>query len=153
MNAFAPDPALFGVLADINPLIIVFTCFPLVFAGMWCGVIFLLSMLGGWRDLAESFPDRGQPCDRSFRMQSGRLGFINYSSILTIHSGPQGLRVAVLGPFRLGHPSLFIPWSAIHNATTKRSLWMETVSFELGSPKIATLQLPKKIFKGRGVIG
>ena len=86
-------------------------------------------------------------------MQSGRLGWVNYNSCLTIHSGPEGIRLAVWAPFRLGHPPLFIPWSAMHKATTKRLFWMETVSVELGSPKIATLQLPKKIFEGRDVIG
>lgn len=86
-------------------------------------------------------------------MQSGRLGWVNYNSVLTIHSGPAGFRLAVWPPFRPGHPPLFIPWNAMRNATIKRLFWLELVSFELGSPKIATLQLPKKIFAGRGVIG
>ncbi|HTR40846.1 MAG TPA: hypothetical protein VMH87_04460 [Pseudomonadales bacterium] len=122
--------------------------FPFLFVGMWCFVSLAISMLGGWRRLAESFPARGEPSGKQFSMQGGKVGQANYSGCLTIYSSPEGLYLSIMFPFRLGHPPLFIPWDAIHNVKTRRFLWVESVTFDVGSPSIARLQLPKKIFEG-----
>jgi hypothetical protein len=125
--------------------------FLLLFVGMWCAISFLLSAVGGWRRLAESFRAGDEPCGRLFFMQSGKVGLVNYGSCLTIHTAPNGLYLSVWLPFRLGHPPLFIPWDAVRNATTRRFLWFERIVFEVGSPSVATLQLSKKIFEGQNV--
>ena len=125
--------------------------FPFFFVGMWCAVSLLLSAAGGWRRLAESFPARGKPSGRLFSMQSGKVGLVSYRSCLTVYSTPEGFYLSVWLPFRLGHSPLFIPWHAVHNETTRRFLWMETVVFDVGSPSIATLQLSKKICEGHNV--
>lgn len=130
----------------------VFALFPFIFAGGWCFVMLLLSRLGGWHRLAERFPGRDrQPSGRRFSMQSGRVGLVNYSSCLTIHTSAEGLHLAVWPLFRLGHPPLFIPWDEIHQARLKRLLWFRWVLFEVGTPKVATLQLSEKIFEGSPV--
>jgi len=103
--------------------------------------------MGGWRRLADRFPRRGQPSGRRFWLQSGKFGQVAYSRCLTIRSSPDGLYLSMLLPFRLGHPPLFIPWDAVHNATARRFLWIEHVAFDVGSPSVATLQLPKKAFE------
>ena len=126
--------------------------FLLFFVGMWCGTSFLLAAMGGWRRLAESFRAGDEPSGRFFFMQSGKVGLVNYASCLTIYSAPNGFYLSVWLPFRLGHPPLFIPWSAIRNATTRRFLWFERVEFDVGSPSVATLQLSKKVFEGHNVV-
>lgn len=131
----APGPPLFLI-----PL------FPVAFAGMWCAVSLLLSRMGGWSHMAEKFPAHDQPSGKRFYMQGGRIGVVQYSGCLTLHLSPEGTHLAVLFPFRLGHPPLFIPWEAVHRARIQRFLWSETVVLEVGSPVITTLQLPKKIF-------
>jgi hypothetical protein len=85
-------------------------------------------------------------------MQGGRVGQVAYGGSLNIYSSPEGLYLSVLFPFRLGHPPLFIPWDAVRNAKTRRVLWTERVEFDVGSPSIATLRLPKKIFEGYNVV-
>jgi hypothetical protein len=55
-------------------------------------------------------------------------------------------------PFRLGHPPLFIPWSAVRNAKPWSFLWVEGIAFEVGDPSAAKLRLPKKVFEGRNLI-
>ncbi|MDB6039888.1 MAG: hypothetical protein JWM99_3729 [Verrucomicrobiales bacterium] len=49
--------------------------------------------------------------------------------------------------FRFGHPSLFIPWTAIHNAQEKKVLWGRYVRFRVGEPPTATLSMSKKVFE------
>lgn len=127
--------------------------FPFFFVSMWCAISLLLSAMGGWRRLAESFAARDEPTGRHFFMQSGKIGIVNYGSCLTIHSAPSGFYLSVWLPFRIGHPPLFIPWQEVRNVTTRRFLWFERVVFDVGSPSIASLQLSKKIFQGHNVVG
>ena len=135
------------------PPTLFFVLFPFFFAAMWCAISLLLSAVGGWRRLAKRFPASSQPTGRRFFMLGGRFGLVTYGGCLTVYSSPEGLYLSVLLPFRIGHPPLFIPWSAIRNATTRRFLWAESIVFEVGSPSIANVQLPRKVFEGHDVLG
>ena len=46
-------------------------------------------------------------------MQSASMRGVGYRSCLTIGTGVEGLYIAVLFLFRVGHPPLFIPWNDI----------------------------------------
>lgn len=125
--------------------------FPLVFIPMWCGVCFLLSQIGGWRRLAERFADPSPPRGTLYSGQTGRVGVTNYRSILTIHTSPAGLHLAVMKLFRVGHPPILIPWAEIRGAKRSRFLWLDNVAFEVGSPSLAKVHLPARIFEGQPV--
>ena len=125
--------------------------FPLFFVGMWCAALLVLSRIGGWHRLAESFPVRGEPSGRRFGMQSAKVGSVSYNNCLTLYTSTEGLYLSVWLLFRFGHPPLFIPWGDLHNAATRRFLWVESVVFDVGSPRIATLQLSKKVIEEHNV--
>ena len=76
---------------------------------------------------------------------------VTYSGCLTIYTSPTGLHLSVWLPFRLGHSPVFIPWSAVRNAETRKILWAEIVVFDVGSPRIAQLQLSKKLFDSQQI--
>jgi hypothetical protein len=126
--------------------------FPIFFAGMWSFVCLLISRLSGWSRMATRFATTEPPMGRRFAWQSGRVGMSNYNSVLNIDVSPRGMRLDVLGLFRIGHRPLFIPWSEIRNATTRRFLFWETVVFEVGSPSLAKVRLPKKVFAGQPIV-
>ena len=134
----------------ILPLILI--GFPIVFAALWTFVCFILSIAGGWARLADRFAASEPPTGQQFTWQTGRVGMSNYNSVLTIHTSPSGLHLAVMVLFRVGHKPLLIPWSEIHGASTWRMFFTEYVTFEIGSPKMAKVRLPKKIFAGQPVI-
>jgi hypothetical protein len=121
--------------------------FPLYFIGLWCAICLLLSVIGGWRRLAQRFPARSQPSGTRYGMQRARVGPVRYGGCLTIYSSQEGLFISIWLPFRLGHPPLFISRAEIHNPKARRFLWMELVDFDIGSPRIATMQLPKNVFE------
>ena len=125
--------------------------FPIFFAAIWCSVCLLLSVIGGWGRLANRFPARQPPAGTCFFAQSGQVGLANYRGVLTVHTSPEGLHLAIMKIFRPGHPPLFIPWSEIYHATERR-LFFEYVAFDIGSPRIATMRLPKRILAGRSVV-
>jgi hypothetical protein len=136
-------------MGNLPPLVIILVLGPLLFVGVLSLSLLLISSLGGWRQLADTFPANGPPTGTRFRMQSGSVGWVNYSGCLTVYSSPDGIYLSVMWPFRLGHPPLFIPWTEIHDVTTRRMLWMEDAFFDVGSPSVAKLSLSKKVFQGR----
>ena len=101
--------------------------FPFFFVGMWVLVCTILSRTGGWGRLAEAYSALGLPVQGTrFRFRSGAFGSVNYSSVLMLEAGPQGLAFGVLLPFRIGHPSFSVPWGDISFASRKR-WFMSTV--------------------------
>ena len=91
--------------------------FALFFIAMWFAVCYLIAALGGWRLLAEQYrlaePFVGKKW--YFRSASFRR-FVSYGNALTVGANERGLYLAVLAPFRLGHPPLLIPWQRVQKA-------------------------------------
>ena len=127
----------------IWPLIlIVLPAFAILFVTIWSGVSLLLSVLGGWRSLGHTFPDRQQ--DTSGELlpwRSARIGLVRYKGCLSMRATTQGLHTAPVPFFRTGHPPLFIPWSQFFEFTDHG---YGHVSAQIGQPAITSIvtQLP-----------
>jgi hypothetical protein len=121
---------------------------PAFLVGMWCVVLLLVSVLSGWSRLASHFPAREPAAGETLRMQSIKVGWADYNGCLTIHRTSEGIRLAVWPMFRIGHPPIFIPWEAIHNTRARQILWSKRVICEVGSPRVAKLELPMRLFQG-----
>lgn len=134
-----------------SPPAYLISLFPFFFAGLWCTVSLVLSA-GGWRQLSKSFPARDQPSGKRFFGESAKVGLVAYNRCLTIYTSPEGIYLSVFLPFRLGHPPLFIPWDAMHNASEHRFLWLKTIAFDVGTPRITTMRLARKIFEDRELV-
>lgn len=116
----------------------------IAFPFMWCAVLWFLAQLGGWSTLAERYRARNENTGKTFHMRSAKFGLVNYSSCLSLTVNESGLRLAVLFPFRIAHPPLFIPWSEIHGAREKRVMFISPfLQVDVGRPVMATLLLPK----------
>jgi hypothetical protein len=109
----------------IVPLVLLFV------VAFWCGLLALIGWAGGWAGLAKEYWFRDQFDGFRRRFASGAmnggplLGFpCNYGLCLTLGSNQQGMYLAVFGPFRPGHPPLFIPWSDVSAKPTKG--WLNT---------------------------
>ena len=121
----------------------------IVLPAFWCAVVLLLSYLSGWQALAASYEAKEPPRGTLFSGQSGSVGIVSYRNSLTVHAAPDGFFLTVPAIFRIGHKPLFIPWSAVRNRKPVKILWYEAVSFEVGSPRVAELRLPPRIFEAR----
>ena len=135
-----PLPAIIALVAGIL----------IVLPAFWCAVVLLLSYLSGWQALAASYEAKEPPRGTLFGGQSGSVGIVSYRNCLTVHAAKDGLFLTVPVVFRIGHKPLFIPWSAVRNRKPVKILWYETVSFEVGSPRVAKLRLPPQIFQAGG---
>lgn len=122
--------------------------FPVFFVGLWCGVCFMLSKIGGWGRLAGKFAAKKAPEGKILCGQSGQFsGFINYNRCLTIIISTEGLYLKVWPIFGLGHKPILIPWDEIRNVRRSRFLWMRSASFDAGNPTIACISLSERIFE------
>ncbi|QDT10615.1 hypothetical protein [Planctomycetes bacterium K23_9] len=121
------------------------------FVSFWSLVVSLLARLSGWSRLAQHYRDdgtrdSGEPGE-SFGMRTGRVGIVNYNGCLMLRICPSGLRLAVLFPFRMGHPPLFIPWEEFRNVSEQKGLFISSMVASIGDPVITKLTLPAVIME------
>ncbi|HOT44373.1 MAG TPA: hypothetical protein PLM53_07920 [Spirochaetota bacterium] len=108
------------------------------FALLWVGVTGLISVIGGWRDLAQSNPMPAQLLGTgvTYSFQSMRIGFLGgYNSVLKITVYPQGISIVPIILFSIFHKPLFMSYSAMGNAEFGRFL-VPYVTFDLSGRKI-----------------
>ncbi len=125
----------------------VFLLFPVVFAGMWCGICLVLARLGGWSRLAARFPAQAPPGGTRFSMQSARIGLVNYNGCLTIHTSPEGLHLAIWALWRLGHPPILVPRDAIGTVKPGRFLWWKFVDFKVFTPQPVKVRIAASVWE------
>ncbi len=88
--------------------------FAALFAAVWAGAGLFMAASSGWRALAVHYRQQRAFEGESRWLQAGRFRWgANYGRSLVVGCGPAGLRLAVLAPFRVGHPPLVIPWSDV----------------------------------------
>ena len=114
---------------DSSPIaaLVIIPIFLFFFAGMWMLVLSLISVLGGWRSLAEKYPLSGIAAGKvlkSFSFCSLRLNlFATYSKTLriTIHEG--GIVLSPIFIYKFMHKPIFIPWEHIEGVEKKHAFF------------------------------
>lgn len=80
----------------------------------WWLLCVVVAYAGGWARLAEKYrAARKKNKQELLRWQSLRIGRCSYFRAASLHADAAGLYLAVGLFFRLSHPPLFIPWSAM----------------------------------------
>lgn len=123
--------------------------FGLFFLTLWCFGSIFFAKVGGWTALSSKYRATDRPTGKTLYLQSGAIGSVRYGSCLTLRVSEGGLYLAVLPPFRLAHPPLFIPWGEFHNIREKRVLFGRIVTMDVGMPVVATLILPLRVLEHR----
>src|SRR5687768_2176663 len=119
--------ALPGILSGLAGLAVL-AAFPWAFA--W---------LGGWRALATHYPATGPAQGQRFGMQSLWLSLLGeYLNCMDITMGEDGLHLVPFLLFRLGHPGLLIPWTAIQSIE-QRGRWFPRTHITLQDGKDVTI--------------
>jgi hypothetical protein len=126
--------------------IIPFT-FPLFFLCLWAGISLLISFIGGWFELGRSYRAAKPFEGERWSFQDASLRFLtNYRGVVTAGSNSEGLHLSVFLPFRIGHPSLFIPWQDI-SIRPGKSLWFRVYEFSFREAPSIRLRLREKLGK------
>ena len=70
----------------------IIAAFLVVFPLMWCLVTGLLSVMGGWQRLAQTFAAGNRPVTGQARHGlNGMVGWVSYRFVLTVHVAPERL--------------------------------------------------------------
>lgn len=123
--------------------------FPVLFGGLWFGVSALLSLLGGWHSLAQTYPVPGDfeltSADRfrfkSIQLREHSLLPVNYSNCVTLGVTARGLYLAPMFMFRFMHAPVLIPWREITDWDEGGSFWFKWLEVETRSGE-ARIRLP-----------
>jgi hypothetical protein len=122
--------------------------FPIFFVASWIGIVLLVGRLSGWGRLARLYTtDKSFPDDTK-GWQTVAFGMSSYKGCVWVGCDRAGLYLKT-GPwilYRLGHPPLFIPWSAVSHAERVKRWWLGFVKFELREPAI-TFSVRDSAFK------
>src|SRR5688572_9612288 len=128
-------------------------------AGLVLAVLTLLllahvfeSKANGWRLLAQTYAHKGRFSgqrwyfgDILFKRRGGLLsgwGYGAYGIALVMGASSEGLYLAMIPPFRLGHPSILVPWVDVHITEIDRAHKKPSLSLHLGraSPVTVTVR-------------
>ncbi len=118
----------------------------LFFAGLsfnWVAISFLFAYSSGWSQLAKQYCTIQPPPNNLSLMNSGRVGWVSFKGCLNIGVTAKGLYLSVFPLFRLRHPPLLIPWTAVTSAEHTKFLFQEGYRLYIGSPLITKMNLPK----------
>ncbi len=125
----ATHSALFPILGVLG--------FIVVFPIFWCGVVGLISVIGGWRTLAAHYAVPTFGGTVLSHATTGRLGLANYRNVLKVGWSEQGLHLGVMVFFRPFHPPLCIPWQDVTRRTQGKFLFFAWDMLEVQGVKVA----------------
>jgi hypothetical protein len=96
-------------------------------------VIFLLSRVSGWSELADRFPARGpMPRPRHWLGYAVLRGWIGYNGSLIVASDERGLHLAALPILASpSHAPVFIPWGQLKEIRRGRRLRSEVYELHI----------------------
>src|SRR5437868_1249525 len=117
------------------------------FVIVWLVVLNLIALIGGCTRLARSYRAPAHFDGTCWRMRSGMGRFsVHYGNCLQLGANVEGLRIAVLFPFRPGHPPLFFPWSDI--AIQYERMWLSRwARLEFAQEPGVPLYLPERLME------
>ncbi len=111
------------------------------FAIIWIAACKIISLFG-WNDLAKRNRARRSAEGTRYPGQSIILGrFGRYRGCITFHTSPAGIHMAVFPIFRICHPPLFFPWSAIRLVKHQKTFLGQQFLYELGTPRVCRVTL------------
>jgi hypothetical protein len=113
--------------------------------GLWASICVTLSRLGGWAAVAQRYPAPIAPEGTRFRWQSAGFRWVDYNGGLTMIVSPEGLYISICWFFRLAHPAMLLPWSALHVVKVRDGKWIKDITVAVDEPSITRIRLPLRV--------
>jgi hypothetical protein len=123
----------------------IFYLFPFLFVGMFFLVLFILHKKG-WSDLEKEYRYEEMFQGERIGLISAAINGVNYNNSLVLKYNNDGFYLRPILVFRLFHKPLFIPWKEIKDIRDKKVLFVQLKELVIGSPTIAIMQLPIRVF-------
>ncbi len=119
---------------------------PFFFVGFFCFVLLNLSRLG-WHKFTHVYGTDKEISGEEISFSSGRIGLMNYNSVLKIKYNEDGLYLRPELIFRVFHKPLFIPWEEIYFLENYGILIISYAKVRIGKPGIGTISIKSNAYK------
>ncbi len=109
-----------------------------VFPFWWCFVVFVLARVGGWHSMAQRYAAGSRPSGGvTYRFRNGGFSAFGsgYRNCLNVTITRDGLYVVPMGPFRVGHTPVLLPWSCVGGIEEKGFLGFRALEVRCGVGK------------------
>ena len=121
--------------------------FPLYFISLWSGISLVVSLIGGWSELGRAYravvPFEGN----RWNFQDAYLRLLtSYRGIVSVGANSEGFYASVFLPFRIGHPSLFVPWQDV-SVRSDKCMWVRVYEFRFRQVPSVRFRLKEKLGK------
>ena len=104
-----------------------------VFGAFFCLISFMVSRMG-WHRLAAQYTVEAVPPDVNLETLTFlRIGVASYKNAARVGITSQGVWLTTWKILFIGHPPLFIPWSAFGPVEEQTFLWSKTYSTRISS--------------------
>ena len=131
---------------DFLHLIPIFSFIPVFITVICVSVPYSLSFLGGWHLLAERFRAIVPFSGKMYRwVYATMLWGAHYNGALKAGANAEGLYIATLFLFRLGHPPLFIPWSEIKIGPSRWVDFYLSITLTLGGEEQIPFRISRRL--------
>lgn len=124
------------------PPVFWFLLLPVAIVLWWCFIMWTVSHLCGWSALARHYRAEESFRGSRFHFRSGKIGSGNYNACLTVGANSDGLSLAVIFPFRVAHPPLFIPWTDLNPQVKHHWIAGASLVFEVAKTPHVKVRLP-----------
>ncbi len=120
---------------------------PIFFVILWVIVAKAISIISGWKELAEKYPVRTPFSGERHNFQSARMRRgMNFNNCLTVGANHMGLFLSMFVIFRFGHPPIFIPWSEI-SASLEKGRFGNTIKLSFLRSPGNWLKISQKLYQ------
>jgi hypothetical protein len=120
--------------------------------GIWIGVNLLRGYIGGWMRLARTYRASSQKkvvtgiSRRRFFQTAYMRWLMVYGDCMMFRADNRGLRISVLPVFRIGHPSLLIPWDEI-TVVNLKGLFKPIVELRFQAEPSVPLRMSRLVYQ------
>ena len=129
-------------------LILFITFFPVI---LWAVIFLFTSRMTGWSTLSRFYQYDGElPAQKHSRVTLVMRRLSRYKHIVTVCSDSRGLFFSMPKFFRIGHPTLFIPW---HEIRISRNNDFSHSFIELGFQKAPDIFVRLSESEGAKILG
>lgn len=116
-----------------------------LFIAFWFVLMLLIARLTGWAAWTEFYRASSPFTGTRWRFQSIQTRWLtHYGNCVTVGANEEGLYLAVLILFRIGHPPLFIPWRDV-SVGTKKCLFGNVVELRFQATPAAPVYLSERL--------
>ncbi len=119
---------------------------PLVFVVIWVSLTYIVANMG-WKELSDKFKQEKPFEGKRIGIISAFINDASYHNGIILKFNHEGIFLKSILAFRLFHPAMFIPWTAVKEVNDKTQFLSNLKELIVGDPLVGVIRLKTKTFE------